>query len=175
MADIECNRSLTRALRDCARRLRCSLARWLLRLILPAAGIPPELHAGCAAALCSPSFSDSSSSAAATPFPPVLETRGAGGTHNPRGQCSGSYRGGAAHDRVSAMVTILAALEGGERVSFEEVRLMTGLEPARLRGHAMNLREDGYLIFERQETLRLTHTGEAALEEFYGSRGDGLR
>lgn len=72
----------------------------------------------------------------------------------------------AVHDGVAAMFSILAALQDGDRSSVAEVLALTGLDPTRLTGHALNLKDDGYLIFEREETLRLTALGEAALEEF---------
>ena len=70
------------------------------------------------------------------------------------------------HDGVEAMLSILAALRDGGRSSLGELAAATGLGPERLAGHVMNLNEDGCLIFEREETLRLTSSGRAALEEF---------
>lgn len=69
------------------------------------------------------------------------------------------------HDGVAAMLSILAALRDGGRASFGELAAATGLGPERLAGHALNLKDDGCLIFEREETLRLTTSGRAALEE----------
>lgn len=69
------------------------------------------------------------------------------------------------HDGVAAMLSILAALRDGGRASFGELAAATGLGPERLVGHALNLEDDGCVIFEREETLRLTSSGRAALEE----------
>ena len=69
------------------------------------------------------------------------------------------------HDGVEAMLSILAALRDGGRSSLGELAAATGLGPERLAGHALNLKDDGCLIFEREETLRLTSSGRAALEE----------
>lgn len=69
------------------------------------------------------------------------------------------------HDGVAAMLSILAALRDGGRSSLGELAAATGLGPERLAGHVMNLNDDGCLIFEREETLRLTSSGRAALAE----------
>ena len=69
------------------------------------------------------------------------------------------------HDGVEAMLSILAALRDGGRSSLGELAAATGLGPERLAGHVMNLNDDGCLIFEREESLRLTSSGRAALEE----------
>ena len=71
----------------------------------------------------------------------------------------------ASHDGVEAMLSILAALRDGGRSSFGELAVATGLGPERLCGHAQNLKDDGCRIFEREDTLRLTSAGRAALEE----------
>lgn len=75
------------------------------------------------------------------------------------------------HDGVAAMLSILAALRDGGRASFGELAAATGLGPERLAGHALNLKDDGCLIFEREETLRLTTSGRAALEELGKASG----
>ena len=77
----------------------------------------------------------------------------------------------AQHDGVEAMLSILAALQDGARASFGEVAADTGLDPERLVGHALNLKDDGCLILEREETLRLTSSGRAALAELGGTFG----
>ena len=69
------------------------------------------------------------------------------------------------HDGLDAMLSILAALRDGGRSSLGELAAATGLDPERLSGHAQNLKDDGCLIFEREQTLRLTSSGRAALED----------
>lgn len=63
------------------------------------------------------------------------------------------------------MLLILAARWDGGRARFGEVAAATGLGPERPAGHALNLEDDGCLIFEREETLHLTSFGCAVLEK----------
>lgn len=69
------------------------------------------------------------------------------------------------HDGAAAMLLILAARWDGGRVRSGEVAAATGLGPERPAGHALNLEDDGCLIFEREETLHLTSFGRTVLEK----------
>ncbi|QIN85507.1 hypothetical protein GBA63_22685 (plasmid) [Rubrobacter tropicus] len=129
------------------RNVRRALAAKLLRAILREALSQPRPGAGGASyarpgrALDDPPTARPALEAAARPAPPV------------------------SHDGVEAMLSILTALRDGGRSSLGELAAATGLGPERLAGHVMNLNDDGCLIFEREETLRLTSSGRAALEE----------
>lgn len=129
------------------RNIRHAIAVKLLRAILREALSQPRPGAGGASyarpgrALDDPPTACPALEAAARPAPPV------------------------SHDGVEAMLSILAALRDGGRSSLGELAAATGLGPERLAGHVMNLNDDGCLILEREETLRLTSSGRAALEE----------
>ena len=129
------------------RYVRRAIAAKLLRAILREALSPPRPGAGA---------TSSARPGRAFPDPPGAR---------PALEAAARPAAPVSHDGVAAMLSILAALRDGGRSSLGELAVATGLGPERLAGHVMNLNDDGCLIFEREETLRLTSSGRAALEE----------